>query len=345
MLTQLDLGINLDEIPPNPRSNTGLNSQPAAYTGLSLGIDALTFLWTGDTNLLDLTQQMLDVAFDFSTATERKIGILWNRVYRGTLGCLYMQRETANGVSHRLSLSGSAVSRVSGALLHRYAQMVHENQSVRCSRIDIRCDDYGDRLKFADIDAACEAENHSGFHEGSLIKGYKKGGWTFQLGSRESEHFVRIYDKDVESKGETNCIRFESEFKGKKAEYIFKQIAQEHCYTPDTIAKWVLGKYDFIDKQDRNLDRNNRLDWWQKFVDDLATISQVAIVERVKSSVESKLHWVRRQVSKSLALIDRAIGSDSFAETLDDLLEYGRSKLRDYDNLLVAEYLVCHNMS
>lgn len=344
MLAQLELSIDCDTRLPNPSSNTGLNSPPTAYTRLDLGIDALTLLWDSPTNVLELCADMIDIKFDFSTSTPRKIGVMWDRTFRGTLGCLYMQRDTAEGVSHRLSLSGSAVSRVSGSHLHCFMQMVAANTGVRCSRLDIRCDDYGDRLKFIDINEACEARNHSGFHSASLIKGYNESGWTFQLGSRESEHFVRIYDKNAESKGEIDCVRFESEFKGKKAEYIFNQIAQSDCYETDTLTKWLIGRYDFIDKQDRNLSRNNRLEWWQDFLDDLNAVGQVAIIERVKSSVESKLDWIRRQVSKSLALISRAIGSDQFATTLEELMEYGRSRLRGYDEILCSEYYLCHNM-
>jgi len=353
MVTQLDLplpsspllgfiatGATLSDLP----SNTGSDSQACAYQGLELGIDAITLLWSGDSNILEVTNALANIIFDFTTSTERKIGILWNRCYRGTLGCLYMQRDTADGMCHRLSLSGGALSLLPVPLIHRWMQSVRETESLRCSRIDIRCDDYGDRIRYTDVLAALEAGNFSGFISATCIRNFGSDGWTFNLGSRESEHYMRIYNKEAESNGDMKCRRVESEFKGDKAAYIFDAIAAYDSCGAGLLGSWLLGKFDFVVKAEKNLDRCKRLEWYQQFVDELATIPQVAIVERVKSSVERKMLWIRKQVSKSLALIRRATGEAGYDDYIEEVLLYGRSKMRRFEDILCAEYLTCHNM-
>jgi DNA relaxase NicK len=344
MITQLLLDLNDSRNGSNPRSNTGLDSQDVRFTGLDLGIDAITLLWCGEVDVLAITKTLLDIDFDFSAFTERKIGILWNRVYRGSLGCLYAQRDTSAGTCHRLVVTGKALARLPQPLIHRWMSVVRQYQSVRCSRIDIRCDDYGDLIRYEDIKVALESSNYCGFITATCIKNIGSEGWTFNLGSRESEHYMRIYNKEAESGGAKLCRRVESEFKGKKAEYIFDSIAAEDSYTTTTIGKWLIGKFDFIEKTSKNLDRCERLSWWDEFVRSVSDVSCVAVVERVASSVESKMDWIRRQVSKSVALIDKALGESQFAEFLEEIIDYGRSRLRSYEDLLCSEYLVCHNM-
>jgi Replication initiation factor len=328
----------------NPPSNTGLDSQPSAYTGIEVGVDALTLLWSGRNDLLSITKRLLDIEFDFDKSTSRPIGVTWDRCYRGTLGCLYSERDTADGVCYRLALSGSALSRLPCHTTHRYIQICCNIPEVRCSRIDIRADDYGNRLRFDDIFDALSNLQYSGFKTAVSIINHGSCGWTFNLGSRESEQYTRIYNKEAESHGKIKSRRFESEFKGKKAEQIFASIGLEDSCTAQTFVRWLVGKVNFIDVTDKNLDRCFRLDWWESFLDDLNCDACIAIVAKVESSIESKMAWVRRQVSKSIATISKAIGENAFDDWFAEIIEVGKDKMRRYEDILCSEYYVCQNI-
>jgi len=329
---------------PSPPSNTGLDSHRDNYSGLELGIDALTLLWSGSFDVLSHTKSLLDVEFDFTKSMSRQIGVIWDRCYRGTLGCLYSERDTAMGVCYRLAISGSALSRLPAPLIHRYMQVCSAIPEVRCSRIDLRVDDYGDRLRFDQIYDALVNLNYSGFKVATSIVNHGTGGWTFNLGSRESEQYTRIYNKEVESNGKLKCRRLESEFKGKKAEQIFKSIASEDSCRADTIGKWVVGKVNFIDVSDKNLERCFQVEWWEAFLEDLGCIGQIAVIKKTVSSIESKQEWIRRQVSKSISTIAKALGSQRFEVWFDEIISIGRDKMRRFEDILCAEYYVCQNL-
>jgi hypothetical protein len=340
--TELNLSAR-ENIEPNPLSNTGLDSQPSTYTGLELGVDALTLLWSGSNDLLSHTKTLLEIEFDSSKSTSRPIGVVWDRCYRGTLGCLYAERDTAEGTCYRLALSGSALSRLPVPLIHRYMQLCCAIPEVRCSRIDLRVDDYGDRLRYDRIYDALVNLNYSGFKVATSIVNHGSAGWTFNLGSRESEQYTRIYNKEAESNGILKCRRLETEFKGKKAEQIFKSIASEDSCGADTIGKWIIGKVNFIDVSDKNLDRCFQLDWWEKFLEDLGCIGQIAVIQKIESSIESKQEWIKRQVSKSVATIKKALGEQQFEVWFEEIVAIGRDKMRKFEDLLCSEYYSCQN--
>lgn len=324
-----------------PRSNTGSDSQPRLnYTGLECGIDELTLLWKGDTDILDITSKMLQISFDYSKSSSRKIGILWHRCYTGTMGALYSQRDTPDGTCHRLVITGTACQRASVSILHRYCQMVaFASDTVRCSRLDVRADDYGSLLQYGRILAALEEGQFSGFKKCSVIKNISEPGWTFSLGSRESNHYVRIYDKAAESGGRIDCRRFESEFKGSKSDQVFKLIVARDSLSSDFLGSVLLQKINFVDKNDKNLDRNLRLDWWDEFVSALSLKSVLAVVSKIKSSVQKKMDWIAYQVEKSLALIKKCLGLDDYTVWLQSRERAGTSRLREADDLMIVEYL------
>lgn len=335
-----------------PSSNTGLTSQirtptlSRPNTTINYSVDNLSLLWdkSPDLDIFLLCKKLLSVEFDFSHSFPMTVGVRWEHTNRGSLGCLYMERETSVGVRCRLSLSGKACASVPIELLLHFLSIVSSSPvEVSCSRIDICLDDYTKRLTFENIWAALESGNHSGFRTSHAIKnfGNKRGGWTVNLGSRQSSHFVRIYDKSAESKGRIDSIRWESEFKHEKAQAIFKSLAAATtCVDALKLVKgYTFGKFHFIDKTNKNLDRCNALDWWLDFLLFVMHEQAEILVDKVVTSIESSVLWIRRQVEKSLARISRAFGTEKFEEFLDDCLVSGRNRLKAIDNLLIVEYM------
>ena len=354
--------MQLSFLTETPCSNTGLDSPPSPLVLVNttipfdcdtpvLGIDALTLLWyeCEGFDILPFIRDLLDVQFDFTSSFPQKIGVLWDKCFRGSFGCKYMCRAVVDDSGHfariryRLTLSGQACSRVPLESLIRFMEVVFANNpKVECSRIDIRLDDYSKRLTFDNLCAALDSKNYSGFLHGTAIKNYDgSDGWTVNLGSRESDHFVRAYNKLAESKGRINAHRWESEFKNGKADYIFHQLASQKDIVSATacLELYIFGNFDFIYKDDKNLERCDRLGWWEDFLTWLGFGRGKIIVEKVKSTIESRIVWIKKQVEKSLALLSRAFGLDDFETFIGDCVASGSRRLRKFDDILLLEYL------
>ena len=346
-----------------PHSNTGLKSQLSTNLTLdrtktepipipiipsetpALSIDGFTLMWDEDENFAPLViiKQMLLVEFDFTKSTGMTIGVKWDHVFRGSLGALYMYRITPNGIRYRLSIPGKVCSSVPLDMVLRFFEIIHQlNPNVVCSRVDICLDDFTKRLNFEQLSESLKSGDYSGFRTSHGIQNYDaSNGWTVYLGSRQSEHMVRIYNKSAESRGRIDSVRWESEYKGEKANAIFKSlsIATTLQSSVKLLKGYVLGKIHFIDRTDKNLSRCEKLDWWSEFLDYLSFEPCQILLVKVVTSIESKICWIGKQVEKSLALISRAFGTDKFQNFIDASIESGTSRFKKFDDILLIEYL------
>ena len=349
---QLELLVQsqVESLGQTPCSNTGLVSPlntplPFSVDTPVLSVDNLSLMWykRDDFDILPMVRDLLLVDFDFTTSHSIKIGVVWENCYRGSMGCLYMFRQTDKGVRCRLSISGKACSSVPLDLLLRFLEVVgHANADLVCSRIDVCLDDYGKRLTFDNLCAALDAGNMSGFRKGDSVKNHdRSGGWTVYLGSRQSEHFVRIYNKSAESKKRIDAVRWESEFKGGKADSIFRKLVS--CKTVvaslANLEMLIFGDFDFIHKVDRNIERCDRLDWWDEFLLWVGFGRCKILTNKPVTSIESRVLWIKKQVEKSLALLSCALGLDDFQSFVDERVASGLRRLTRFDNLMLLEYL------
>lgn len=290
-----------------------------------------------------LLAEYLRIEFDMTVSSPMVVGVLWERTYKGSLGCLYMERDTDKGVRCRLSLSGKACASVPiELLLHFLKAASSSSDNVTCSRIDICLDDFTKKLTYENIFVALEAGNHSGFQKSNIIRNFgSRGGWTANLGSRESEHYVRIYDKFAESKGLVDSIRWESEFKHKKAQAVFKSLAE--ASTGEAALKmlkgFTFGRFQFIEKESKNLDRCGLIDWWYDFRVFVSHEDCEILVQKVVTSIDSSIKWIKYQVEKTLARLCRAFGDCSYDEFMADCLTSGLERLKPIDDKLIADYL------
>lgn len=353
--------------PIDPRSNTGLNSQTVhgsssvyplegtasmGQTALapSISIDGFSLMWDelDSFDILPIIKQLLLVEFDFTKSTSMTIGVRWDYVYRGSLGALYMYRHTPTGLRYRLSIPGKVCTSIPLRLVLRFFEVVSGlNDELDCSRIDICVDDFTKKLTFDNITTALKQKNYSGFRTKQGIQNYDAlNGWTVYLGSRQSEHMVRIYNKSAESMGRIDAIRWESEYKGKKANSIFKSLSKAIDIESSVklLKGYVLGKVNFIDRFDKNLERCDLLDWWREFVEYLGYERCQVLCEKVVTSIESKVKWINKQVEKALALVSRAFGSERFQVFIDECVNSGSDRLRRFDELLLVEYMNGQNM-
>lgn len=156
----------------------------------------------------------------------------------------------------------------SGQTLNKYsaegasARMIaiHHNLSHdRCTRIDLALDARDERLQISSLAAIVK---HS--TENLKIKSFshiisQDGGETLYLGSRQSEQYIRVYNKAAEQNIEGDWIRIELELKGSRAHEIGAQLALKGDGDMTAIARGMIK--NLADFQDQN---------WQRIVGEMA---------------------------------------------------------------------------
>jgi len=334
---------------PDPLSNTGSDSHPPTETTdyVTARIDSVSLLWEkwGSGNILLALTRYLGVRIGNVHSVGRKIGLVWDRTWSSVCGCLLSERDGAGGkVYVRLSLSGEACGRVDSARLGAFLVWCHRRLShLKCSRLDIAIDDFGKRLDLEDLQSACEEGNHFGFKESKSTVNYggKFGGYTVNLGSRHSNNYIRVYDKNAESKGEINAQRFEAEKKAELANEIFLLLIQcpfQGRKYQQNLIDLAIGGIGFIDKQSKNLSRNLLLDWWEEWLDYLHATPIRPHVRRYRTNIGKKKDWLERSAAKSLALLIDALGQLEAAKYINKLISGGRLRYKEIDELILAEY-------
>lgn len=263
-----------------------------------------------------------------------------------------------------LSLSGKVLQQLFKRNdIHSIAKFVDHcvKLGLHLTRIDLSIDDYQKRLKILDVARWTEQGNIQGFYSfhihksGGKVKNYAKTkikGITVDCGSRESDKFVRIYDTFVKHK--KKAIRFEGEFKDKKAKVI-QDYFTNYCEKINCI--YALNNcIDAIDKHKKDLllwsknillsginfcDKDNGkrvgtkiqyplFEQWEKW---LNYISEK--FEKVKLVVCKKVHTVRdkfdflnKQVKGTLSLITKGLSKENLLKLVDLLLLKDEDKKR-----------------
>ena len=149
-------------------------------------------------------------------------------------------------------------------------------------------------------------------------------GDTVYFGTRGKDgagKFLRCYDKELQSDGEVDSVRWEVEFSKERANKVFFALAMSLNITDfaTNIAMFIGGSIDFIERHGKKLDTADRLAFWEQILDALGA----ATVRNPKAdqSIETSMEWVETSVSPSLEKIRRAIGDDVYYEWLQEQLE------------------------
>jgi hypothetical protein len=155
-------------------------------------------------------------------------------------------------------------------------------------------------------------------------------GDTLYLGSRQSERFLRVYDR----RGPT---RVELEWKGKRAELLWARLLAcgEELWSAEALEELRA----FVDFRDRSSgvrpDFCPLLDWWAAFTAG-AGRSCVAVPRPEARTLDDFRSWLRRQVAPVLALVLDAAPDSS--DELAALVANGRGRYRSRpDRLALLE--------
>jgi DNA relaxase NicK len=161
------------------------------------------------------------------------------------------------------------------------------------------------------------------------------------LGSRASEKFVRFYDKFAESHGVLDCYRFELELKDSMANTMFALVLEfpdnEQEYQRKII-DYAVSSVDFVERIDKNMSRNHRLEWWDAWLSRLKCTRIFIKTNRVKTSISAKKNWVQRSVAKTLLMIQKSIGVERLEHFLLDIMHKAQSRISSMDELILSDY-------
>lgn len=239
----------------------------------------------------------------------------------------YTRSESAHAGRALLVFSGSSLQSLDCDQLFKLFADLVDLYWMKATRLDLCFDDYKRIILPHEVAEVAKEGNVSGFrvfdtHQPQKINGGLEGDSVVfgRRGENGSGKYLRCYDKQLESKGDFNCIRWEVEFSKEKASGLF--FALSRCSDVEEFAAmvgaFIGGSIDFVVRKDKNLGRAERLGWWADIVEILGSC-------RMKGSkplkiVEKSKAWVSDSVSPSLRMLFKAYGNNDFWSWMQTLV-------------------------
>lgn len=249
-------------------------------------------------------------------------------------------RERAHRNRITLDIPGSACDELSEADLLLLIEYIWKLKGS-CSRIDVFFDDYNHTVSLAQLRDVIDKRDFAYFRLSSkneTIDRTKKenGGKTYDAvtfgrrGSKGGGKYFRIYDKNLESKGKENCIRWEMEFTQHHATEVFTLLAHCHgCVEAFVFSCGAMigGNISFVHRSGPiQLSRLNVYVWWEDMSKLLGNL-RIRIAKK-KSSLRSMIDWAENQTSTTLAVIQKAFISDrEYYEWMQHTIDRGNEKM------------------
>lgn len=342
-----------------PVSNTGSNCHPTdVQFDLTAKVDYVTCIVPvrDREHVFEFLNVYMAEFKDMLTVSEDKgqfIGKQYSHAARSPRGALFTWNlvEDGNGDagSLRMALGGQVLAHIRQDDLVLFLRTLLYEHKAKFSRVDLAIDDYSKVMDPRLIVEAYADGNFARFRKFKQILNYKNGelsGWTLNFGSRESDSFVRYYDKDVESKGHIPAWRLEAEFKDDKASKVVDTLCllpldDLHDHLGELLGKLVVGEIDFPDRQGtgRRIDRCKPLPWWKEFQDRVGGSIRV-VCPRPKPTLHRKAKWIRDQVIPSIATLEifheLESMSDFFSNQMRCWINSAKEKLSDNNHALIS---------
>ena len=317
-----------------PASNTGGKLTASAVEGLKVGLDWLSFVGSS-ARIQELKACNVDRWGD-PEAVERG-GCSYQRQLRYQCGAVLFYSDGRDDCM--LSCPGAALASIDPLEQLRLLRQLH-GLGYHTSRVDARVDDYARAVELDQVHAAAEAGDFTSFRltEAKQPKrltadGLQKTGDSRTFGRRGANGsgvYYRVYDKQLESRGEVDCVRWEVEFSGPRARVAGRMLAD--CEDVGQLVKLcgelVGGHIDFRERlNETHVDRRRRLGWWQTFLERIGRA--VIAVDRVKAPLQAALAAMSRQYKSTLgqALIECQRTGVDFFSLLRELVLVGASEV------------------
>lgn len=212
----------------------------------------------------------------------------------------------------------------------------------KCRRIDIFWDDRSRIVSLKELRDVIDKDDYSNFqvadkHQTRNRTRKQYGGVIYdevsfgRRGNKGSGLYLRIYDKNIESKSENDSIRWECEFSQEKAQEVFTMLAgvcgDVECFV--TICAGLIGGcINFVHRTgDKNLSRLRPYEWWETIVESLGGKVSIRITKK-KNTLTGMMEFQERVMSPSLACIRRACKSErDFYNWTKKILDNGEARM------------------
>jgi len=259
-------------------------------------------------------------------------------------------RQKAHRDRITLDVPGSACDELTEADLLLFMEYIQQLNG-RCSRIDVFFDDYNRTVSLAQLRDVIDKKDFSMFRLASkneTIDRTKKenGGKTYDAvtfgrrGSLGGGKFFRIYDKNLESSGKENCIRWEMEFTQHHATKAFGFLAgcngSAECFVT-LCGSMVAGNILFVHRTgDCNIKRLKIYDWWQEIFGILGKL-RIRIAKK-KCTLKGMIDWAERQTSTTMAVIRKSLKTDrDFYDWMEYMINLGISKMSNFQSQIAEQ--------
>ena len=220
----------------------------------------------------------------------------------------------------------------------------------RITRLDLSVDDFGARF-FTPLELSglmesgqCSTRyrNYNLYKGGSTSTG-EMTGCTFNLGSRESACYLRVYDKQLEQnakrvrRGESLLtepwIRWELELKEQRANSAV-QCLIKGMDLGDVIMGILANMLRLINKDNDRKCRCSTLEKWELF---LAGVAGLRLYQPPEPrTIEDCLRWIEKQCALSLAAV--LVAHDGDLSIFMELVNSGRGRFKPKHIRMIEEY-------
>ena len=220
-----------------------------------------------------------------------------------------------------------------------------KKNNCQISRLDLAFDDYSKTFTPFDILTEYWLKNNvqSPCKKFKWCEAGKGGGQTFYLGARANK-LLRIYDKDKESKGVINAIRYEIEVHNKYAEEICQTIINDSFDFGYFLQKWFIrlktpSTCDSLDNKRKASMRPDLPEWVAFVKHNFDEQKSPVIIPKDKKAVnfERSSYWFRRDCVKTLYMLIAVNGADFVLDMLHDVNLSPRDMLIIQDALRIYE--------
>jgi len=279
-------------------------------------------------------------------------GIQWHNRGHSIKGFKWWWNDRTDDVptTHlMLQLSGSVLKGMEVKAVHELCRLLVDVFKFKVTRIDIALDDYEKRLSFKQIRNAVDKDNYARVNGVTPCYSFKRNkglnGFSFYVGSKSSEKYGVIYDKEIESKGEIKAIRMEGRFMDSYAQKLMKQWLSISANdfderSPQFLAGKVTGLVTFCyryNRKEKNISRLIMLPWWKKFVDAVGASLRHS-VPREDITFERCRAWVERQVTKTLVVLQKVMGRFVYRHWMHEQMAKAAADLGTENEMRIVQW-------
>jgi len=236
----------------------------------------------------------------------------YNNALQNKQGCKVSWHNRREDMGVHVQYSGNCLNqyRASGATSKMIAEH-HLASRDRCTRIDLALDVRNEKLVIGKLARIVKFGNAKiKFKSYSHILS-QDNGETLYLGSRQSEQYIRIYNKAAQQEIEGDWIRIELELKGSRAHEVGAQIAMK---SEDDMGETTRGLIKHLADFDEAV--------WQRVVGDMA----VSIAKAQVNEPDTK-GWLLGSVAPAMGRYIRETDDqgivEQFLAIVDSFVRFG----------------------